>query len=384
MPSDALGIGFVGTGWMARAHAHALHTINHLSPFPRRGRLVALAGRRPELTEGLARDLGFERWTTRWREVVEDPAVEVVASLGPNDLHAEVALATLALGKAILSEKPLARDAAEARTLRDAARAAGVTNACSFNYRFVPAVRLAKQLASEGRLGQLRHYRAVYLGDWAATPAVPRTWRFERARAGSGVVGDVGSHLVDLLRYLTADEPRTVGAETALFVPQRLDPARSGALLPADTDDAFAATVRLRNGALATLEGARTATGWKGRHVLELHGTEGALWWNMEDLNRLHVFFTADERDGLGGFRDVLVTQPEHPFQRTWWAAGHVLGWEHTFVHQWQAFLAAVLEGRPVSADQASFEDGYRAAVICDALLESAARGERVTLEDEA
>lgn len=378
MAGTSLGIGFIGSGWMARAHAHALHTLNHIAPVGRRVRLVAIAGRRREQVEPLARTLGFERWATRWEEVVQDPEVEVVANLTPNDLHAAPSRMAFRLGKPVLCEKPLARDAPEARGMLEAARAAGVTHACAFNYRYVPAVRLARRLIGDGRLGEIRHFRAVYLQDWAASPALPHSWRFERARSGSGAVGDY-SHLVDLLRYL-AVEPSSVVAGVSRFIDARPDPTDPEARRPVDVDDAYAAVVQLAGGAQATLEASRCAAGWKGRQRIEINGSRGSLWWDMEDLNRLHVFLLEDEAQGVGGFRDVLVTQPEHPFMEHWWAPGHILGWEHTFVHQWREFLEAVLEGRPVAPDQADFVDGYRAAVICDAILASAESGQRVAV----
>ena len=378
MAGESLGVGFIGSGWMARTHAHALHTINHVAPLTKRIDLVAIAGRRPARVERAASDLGFERWTTSWADVVGDRRVDVVANLAPNDVHAPASIAALALGKPVLCEKPLGRDAAEAKAMLVAAESAGVTHSCGFNYRFVPAVRLAREIAASGRLGRLRHFRAAYLQDWAGSPAVPRDWRFDRSQSGSGAVGDY-SHVVDLLRHL-AGEPRSVTGELARFVDRRPDPAGSNELLPAEVEDAYAAVLQLDGGTLATLEASRVATGWKGRQVVELNGSEGSLWWNMEDLNRLHVFFVADERGGLGGFRDVLVTQPDHPFLEQWWAPGHILGWEHTFVHQWQEFLAAVLDGRPVGEEQASFEDGYRAAVVCEAIAASAAEGRRVDI----
>jgi predicted dehydrogenase len=377
---ESLGVGFIGSGWMGRAHAHALHTINHVAPLRKRIRLVVNAGRRPDRVERAAHGLGFERWTTSWEDVVEDPEVEVVANLTPNHLHAAPSIAALQLGKPVLCEKPLARDAAEASEMLAAAESAGVTHSCGFNYRFVPAVRLARQCVVSGRLGELRHFRAHYLQDWAGSPSRARDWRFEKADNGSGAVGDY-SHIVDLMRYLTG-EPVSVSAQLAHFIRERPDPAGSGELLPVEVEDAYAAVLELGGGAMATLEASRCATGWKGRQYVELNGSEGSLWWDMEDLNRLHAFFVKDEREGLGGFRDVLVTQPEHPFLARWWAPGHILGWEHTFVHQWLEFLGAVLDNRPVPEDQASFEDGYRAAIVCDAILASAQEGRRLDIAE--
>jgi predicted dehydrogenase len=357
---DALGVGFLGYGWISRAHVHALHALNHVAPLGKEIRLVSIAGRRPEPLEAAARELGFERWTTNVEELLDDPEIDVVANLNAVQGHAEPTIAALSRRKAVLCEKPLGANAAEALSMLEAAEAAGTTTATGFNYRYVPAVALAKELLDAGRLGDLRHYRALYLQDYQTAGGQPRS------SGGAGAVLDY-SHLVDMLRFLVG-EPEFVGAKTSKLV--------------SDVDDAFVAVFELAGGLVAALEASRVATGWKGHHRFELNGSDGSIWWDMEDPNRLHVFFTKDERDGLGGFRDVLVTQPEHPYLAEWWPPGHVLGWEHSFVHQWRDFLEAVLEERPVPARQASFEDGYRAAVLCEAIHTSAREGRRVEIAD--
>jgi predicted dehydrogenase len=359
MAARSLGVGFVGYGWVSRAHAHALHTLNHLRPLATRVRLTSIAGRRSEPLEAAARELGFERWTTSVEELVEDPAVDVVAILSAAEGHAGPTRAALAAGKPVLCEKPLGLDAAEARTMLEAAEDAGVAHACGFNYRYVPAVALARELIASGRLGDLLHYRALYLQDYQLLAQQPRT------SGGAGAVRDY-SHLVDMLRFL-AVEPDALTAQTASFGSER--------------EDAFAAVLELPGGALGSLEASRCALGWKGRQLVEVNGTEGSVWWDMEDLNRLHVFRAEDEREGLGGFRDVLVTRPDHPYLAEWWPPGHVLGWDATFVHQWRDFLEAVIEDRPVPDRQASFQDGYRAAVVCDAILTAAEEGRRIEIE---
>jgi predicted dehydrogenase len=256
----------------------------------------------------------------------------------------------------VLCEKPLAGDARQARDMLDAANRAGVTHACGFNYRFVPAVRLARQLVEAGRFGALRHFRAVYLQDRAAA--------LHRSPQAMGAAGEY-AHLIDLLRHFAGD-PLDVSASTVSFGSER--------------EDGYVAALRLPARGLASLEASRYATGWKGRQRIELNGTEGSAVWNMEDLNRLRLFFSEDERAGMGGFRNVLVTEPQHPFLAEWWTPGHGLGWDASFVHQWRAFLAAVLEHAPVEQHQADFHDGYRAAVITDAVLRAADEGRRIAL----
>jgi predicted dehydrogenase len=359
MPGDTIGVGVVGYGWISRAHAHALHTLNHLRPLTKPIRLASIAGRRAEPLESAAHELGFARWTTSVEELVEDPEVDVVAVLSAVEGHVVPTLAALAAGKPVLCEKPLAVDVSESRALLEAAEDAGVTHAVGFNYRYVPAVTLARELLASGRLGELRHYRALYLQDYQLFAQQPRT------SGGAGAVLDY-SHLVDMLRFLAA-EPEALTARTAQFV--------------SDRDDAYAAILELPGGALGSLEASRCALGWKGRQLVEVNGSAGSLWWDMEDLNRLHVFLADDEREGLGGYRDVLVTRPDHPYLAEWWPPGHVLGWDATFVHQWRDFLEAVIEDRPVPDRQASFHDGYRAAVVCEAILTAAEEGRRIEIE---
>jgi predicted dehydrogenase len=318
-----------------------------------------VGGRTAERTSAFAAELGFSRWSTDLDELVGGRDVDVVAVAVPVEAHDEAVAAALRAGKPVFCEKPLAPDAGRAGDLLRLAEDAGVPHAVGFNYRYVPAVALAKELVDSGRLGQPRHYRALYLQDYQALGNQPRAGR-------AGAVLDY-SHLVDMLRFL-AGEPTAVSAHAGSVA--------------GEPEDHFAAVLELAGGAAATLEATSCALGWKGRQRVELDGSEGSLWWDMEDLNRLHVFFLDDEREGLGGFRDVLVTNPDHPFLASWWPPGHVLGWEHAMVHQWRDFLEAVLDGRPVAGRQASFEDGYRAAVVCDAILRAAGEGRRLSLED--
>ena len=364
--SDQLGVGVIGAGWIARAHGLAIRTLPHLDPLGRPVRITMLAARGREKGEAMARHLEVDRFTTDWRELVEDPAVDVVANLTAVGGHREASEAALALGKPVLCEKPLGVDRFEAASMAAAAaRAAtsGVQAVTGFNYRYMPAMRLAREIALAGALGRILHFRATYLQDYAlvATKAM--------APNGSRAVPDY-AHIIDFVRYL--------GCEVAAV---QATAAKLTATGP-DVEDAYVAAVDLRGGGIGSLEASRVARGWKGRQVVELNGTDGALWWNMEDLNHLHVFYGADEAAGMGGFRDILVTQADHPSMRSWWTPGHGIGWEHGFIHQWHDFASAVIEGRPVPAHQATFEDGYQATLICDAILASARDGRRVTIDE--
>jgi len=353
-----ISVGVIGSGWIVRAHVHALHTLNHLGPLPARIRLKWLYGRRAEKMATLANELGVEQSTTAWEEVVDDRQVDVIANAGAHPLHAPVSLAAIAAGKHVLCEKPLAVATEEATKMERAAAGSTVLTACGFNYRFVPAIRLLHQLLSDGRLGAVRHYRGLYLQDWLSNnPDWP-------GGAGGSAVRDF-SHLFDMLRHLVGEPLSVVGSARSIL---------------SDADDTFLGGFDMPDGATASLEASSCATGWKGRHRIEINGTEGSVWWDMEEFNKLHVMLVKDQREGIGGFRDVLVTERSHPFMSDWWEAGAVIGWQSTFVHQWRAFLQSVLNGEPSDPLQATFHDGVRASELGDAVLRAAREGTRLEL----
>ena len=354
MTVEAPGIGMIGQGFMGRAHAHALLTIGHMTGPPLiRPRLVAAAGRDETRLAAFAERFGFERHTTDWRDVVEDPAVEVVCILTPNALHAEQAIAAARAGKHVVCEKPLARDAHEAAAMLEAVEASGVVHCCAFNYRFVPAVSRARELLASGALGEIRHFRGTYRQSWAADATAAGVWRFDREAAGGGALGDLASHVVDLARFLVGDLA-SVAAEVATFAPGR------------EVDDAVAAAVRFTNGAIGTIEATRYATGEANRHTFEVNGSGGSLSFDMERPGELWV----------DGRREL--TDPTD-----WWPTGHVLGWEHTFVFELRRVLDAVAGREPLAPHGATFADGLRAVEACDAILESARDGRRVSLAAE-
>jgi predicted dehydrogenase len=304
----------------------------------------------------MAGELGAEQWTTDWRQIIDDPEVDVVANVSTNALHAPITMAALRAGKHILCEKPLATTTEDAVAMWRAAENAGVLAATGFNYRYAPAVRMIRRLIDGGRLGEMRHLRGLYLQDWQSNNP---NWS---GGLGGSAVQDF-AHVFDLLRHL-AGEPRTVAAVATTFL--------------GSADDAFVAAFQLAGAAIASLEASSCATGWKGRNRFEVNGTLGSAWWDMEDFSRVHVMFTADQADGLGGFRDIVVSEPEHPFMEQWWPAGHVIGWQSTFVHEWRAFLTSVITGEPLEPYQATFYDGVRASELGAATLRSAAEGIRI------
>jgi predicted dehydrogenase len=325
-------------------------------PPPLKPRLVSIAGRDESAVEDAARRYGFERYVTDWQELVADPDVQLFDNSGPNNLHAEPTVAAAEAGKHVICEKPLARDAQESFELWQRVQAAGVVHMCAFNYRFVPAVRLARQMLEAGDLGDVHHFRGAYLQDWGAT--TNEAWRFDKAAAGSGALGDLGAHVVDLARYLVGEIVDVAG------IVQTFQPGRS-------VDDAFEAAVAFDGGAVGTIEATRFAAGRKNAFRWEINGSRGSVAFDLERPNELQV------SEGGAGFRTLLVTQPDHPFLGWWWPPGHVIGWEHTFVHELEHLLGAIAGRNEVAPHGATFEDGYRAAEVCDAIVRSSESGRR-------
>ncbi len=345
---------------MGKAHTNALKTLSYMIyPTPAMPRLQAIAGRNQAAVREAVARYGYATAYTDWRDLIADPAVDLVDNGGPNDVHAEACIAAAEARKHVLCEKPLARSAAEARSMLEAVKRAGVVHMVAFNYRFVPAVRYMRDLIAGGTLGTIYHFRARYLQDWLSSPSVPHTWRLNRATAGSGALGDLGSHVVDLARFLVG-EPKNVSATLKTFTTER-----PGGTV--DVDDAFAASVEFASGAVGTLEASRVATGHKNGLVIEINGSNGSLRFNLERLNELAVC------SGSDGYTDVLITDPErHPLMKHWWPSGHIIGWEHTFVHEFAHLFEAIARGGSIAPDGATFDDGYKAAVICDAIANAA------------
>jgi predicted dehydrogenase len=357
-----IGFALLGHGFMGAAHSRALHALRVVAGTPP-PRLVSICGRDAAALERAREQYGWRRAVSDWRDQVSDERVTVFDNAAPNRLHLEPTLAAIRNGKHVICEKPLARTAAEARRLWLEAERARVVHMCGFNLRFLPAVRLARELIEDGGLGQPIHFRARFLASSALREDQRRTWRFAREAAGSGAVADLGSHLIDLARYLVG-EISAVSAATRTVV-STLDGA------PVDVDDAFAAVVELEGGAIGTLEASRAAGRRANVCSFEVDATRGSLSFDVDRLNELEL--TAERKQP----RRIDVTDPGHPFMEMWWPApGHAIGWGDSFTHELRHLIAAVGGGsvRPHGAD---FEDGYRCAEVCDAILRSAATGAR-------
>jgi len=373
-----VGIGMLGYAFMGKAHTNAYKKIPYVFwPPAASPRLVNICGIPAEAASDAAARYGYERFTADWNELVADGDVQLLDNVGPNNLHAEPCIAAAKAGKHVLCEKPLARSGEEAKRMWEAVQAANVKHMCGFNYRFVPALRLAKQMIDAGELGEIYHFRANYLQEWIISPELPWVWRLDKETAGSGALGDLGAHIIDLSRFLVG-EVASVSAITSTFINERPDVNGEGTHA-VEVDDAFEAIVRFESGAAGTYEASRFCGGRKNYMTLEVNGAKGSIAFNLERLNELHI---CDVRNGRGnGFRTLSVTESDHPFCEAWWPHGHVLGWEHAHIHELYHMLDAIANRKEIGPYGATFEDGYKCAVICDAILDSAKSGSQVTIQ---
>ncbi|MDG4756631.1 Gfo/Idh/MocA family oxidoreductase [Micromonospora sp. WMMD710] len=380
-----LRIGMVGYAFMGAAHSQAWRTVNRVYDLPARARMALICGRdTPKVAEAADR-LGWDAYTTDWRDLINRDDIDVVDVCTPGDSHAEIALAALAAGKHVLCEKPLANTVAEARAMTAAAetaRAAGVRSMCGFNYRRVPAVTMMRQLVADGRLGVIRHVRATYLQDWIVDPQFPLVWRLQKDRAGSGALGDIGAHIIDLTQFVTGQRITGVSAVTETFVKERPLPAESSGLAatvdggtsptgPVTVDDAAVFVARLDGGALATYEASRFATGRKNALRVEINGSLGSVIFDLERLNELE-FYDATRPALEQGFSRILVTEGDHPYMSAWWPPGHIIGYEHSFTHEMRDFIEAVATGVDPTP---SFADALQVQLVLDAVTRSAEVG---------
>ncbi len=370
--SPELGIAVIGYSFMGKAHSNGWRNVGAFYPGGPAVSQRVIVGRDRERVDAAARQYGWKDSATDWRAILERDDVDIVDICTPGHLHEKIALAALAAGKHVLLEKPLANTLDEARGLAAAAATAqrdGVRSMVAFNYRRVPALALARKLIAEGAIGEVREVRAAYLQDWLADERAPMTWRLRQEQAGSGVLGDLGSHLVDLLRFLLGQEVQRVTGQLRTFVASRL-----GEDGPEEVtvDDVAWAWLGLSDGAEASIEVSRIAFGRKNGQSLEIYGSQGALFFDLERLNELWV----DEGKGP---RRTLVTEADHPYLFAWWPPGHVLGWDTTFTIQAAEFVQAIAEERDPSP---SFADGLRVQGVLDAVVRSDDLRRTVVIDD--
>jgi predicted dehydrogenase len=382
-----LGVGMVGYSFMGAAHSQAWRNAARFFDLPMRTDMVAVAGRNGDAVTAAAARLGWAAAETDWKQLLTRDDVHLVDVCAPGDAHAEIAIAALDADKHVLCEKPLANTVAEAAAMAEAAARAqrrGVRSMVGFNYRRVPAIALARQLVEQGRLGEIRHVRAQYLQDWIVDPQFPLVWRLQKDRAGSGALGDLGAHIVDLAQYVTGERVTGVSGLTETFIKQRPLSASSSGLLSAEgsegtgevtVDDAALFTARFAGGALGSFESTRFATGRKNALRLEVNGALGSLAFDFEAMNELH-FYDGTEDATTAGFRRIYVTEPTHPYAGAWWPPGHGLGYEHSFTHEVVDLVRDIAEGRD---PQPSFADGLQVQQVLAAVEASAAEDGRWT-----
>jgi predicted dehydrogenase len=375
MTKKKIRIALIGTEFMGRAHANAWRQVvpffePELEPI-----LKVVCGRDAAKTEAFARRWGFEEFSTDWRTVVEREDVDVVDLSLPQSLQPEVAIAAAKCGKHIFCEKPMALTAEAAEEMFREAEKANVRHYVNYNYRRSPAVSLAKQIIEEGRIGEIRHWRGAYLQDWLVDPKAPIGWKLKKAHAGYGPHGDLNSHSVDLAHFLVG-KIDSVYCQKRTFINER--PIESGSITmdTVDVDDASQMLVNFDCGALGSFEATRFATGQRNANQFEIFGSQGALRWDLEDLNRLE-FYSKEDPSHLRGYRTILVSEPEHPYVGKWWPPGHAIGYEHTFVHAVADFLTAISKGQSISPD---FSDGLRVLQVLEAANTSADSGQRVNV----
>lgn len=367
-----LRVGMIGYKFMGKAHSNAYRSLPMFFPDALKPEMVAICGRNVSAVQAAADQLGWSESVTDWKELVNREDIDLIDINAPSDAHKEIAIAAAKAGKHIFCEKPLALTLADGREMLQAAEEAGVTHMVGFNYRFSPAVRLAKKLVESGRLGQIYHFRAWFLQDWIMDPQFPLVWRLQKEVAGSGSHGDLGAHLIDLAHYLVGDMQEVIGMSETFIKERPIASEMTGLSAKGSTggpmgkvtvDDATLFMARFENGALGSFEATRFAAGHRSTNSFEINGSMGSVKFDFERMNELEVYFTSDDED-VQGFRRVLATDPVHDYMEAWWPPGHTIGFEHTFTHEILELSTAISEGRqPVP----NFEDGVK----CQAVLEA-------------
>jgi predicted dehydrogenase len=378
--APALGVGMVGYAFMGAVHSQAWRTAGRFFDLPCAPAMTVLCGRDPVATAAAAERMGWASVETDWHRLLTRDDVQLVDICTPGDTHAAIAIAALEAGKHVLCEKPLANSVEEAEAMVEAAEAAearGVRSMVAFNYRRVPAIALARRLVQEGRVGTVRHVRAQYLQDWIVDPSFPLVWRLQKDRAGSGALGDIGAHIIDVAQYVVGASITGVTGLTETFIRQRPLPEASSGLAASGgsgtgevtVDDAALFLARFASGAIGSFEATRFASGRKNAMRLEINGSEGSIAFDFEAMNELQ-FHDHTEDVETAGFRRILVTEPTHPYLKAWWPPGHGLGYEHTFTHEVVDLVQAVGTGQTPSP---SFADGLQVQRVLAAVERSAA-----------
>lgn len=356
-------IGMVGYKFMGKAHSNAYQNVPFFFDLPVKPVKQAICGRHEEGVKTAAEKMGWNSWETDWKKLIERDDIDLIDIVTPNNRHAEIAIAAAEAGKHVYCEKPLAMTIEESRRMLEAVKKNNVVHMVNFNYRFVPAVQLAKQMIDDGKIGKIHHIRAHYLQDWIIDPDFPLVWRLEKSVSGSGALGDLAAHSLDLARFLVG-EIEEVSARLKTFVAERPAVAESSGLSGkasetetrrVEVDDAVAVLASFENGALGTFEASRFAGGNRNANQFEINGEKGSIKWNAEQLNELQIYFSEDD-PAFQGYRTINVTEEVHPYGDIYWPSAHIIGYEHTFYH----LVAELMEGVASKvAPSPNFEDGH-------------------------
>src|SRR3954463_7436082 len=372
-----VNVALIGYAFMGKAHSNAYRQVGPFFSPALTPRMKVICGRTPDAVRAAAREYGWDEAATDWEEVVHRKDIDLVDVSTPGDSHMEIAIAGAREGKVVFCEKPLANTVREAERMLAAVERAGVLHMICHNYRRAPAVMLAKQLIAEGQLGDIRHYRGTYLQDWITDPAFPLVWRLDRTKAGSGALGDIAAHSIDLARFLVGEIAEVTG-DLATFIKMRPLPDNPRKKGRVTVDDAATALVRFANGAIGTIEATRMAPGRKNYNRFEINGSKGSLAFDLERMNELELYLEADQ-PRVRGFRRILVTEGVHPYMKAWWPPGHIIGYEHTFTHTVYDLLDGMARDR---LPQPNFVDGVRNQRVLGAIEKSAATRRWITVND--
>ena len=375
MGGSSLGVGMIGYSFMGAVHSHAWRTVGRVFDLGVDVDMRVICGRNEEAVTAAAAKYGWQSPETDWRAVIARDDIDIIDVCTPGSSHEEIAVAALNAGKHVICEKPLANTVAEAKRMAAAAQASSGKSMVAFNYRRVPALAYARELVRQGRLGRIFHVRAVYLQDWIIDPEFPLVWRLVKEEAGSGALGDLGAHIVDAAQFVTGSQITNVSGELRTFIDERplvgethlLEATKSAERGKVTVDDAALFLANFDNGAVGTFEATRFASGRKNGMAIEVNGEKASLRFEFESMNELWVHdHTVDGKDA--GFRRVMVTESDHPYVEGWWPPGHVLGYDHTFTHEFRDFVLDIVNDR---APEPSFADGLYVQRVLDAVERS-------------
>ena len=371
-----INVGLVGYKFMGKAHSNAFKKLGMFFDPDAEVVMKAICGRDEEGVREAAAKFGWESYETDWKKLIAREDIDVIDITAPSNYHKEIAIAAAEAGKHIFCEKPLALNLEDARAIHDAVEKHGIKHQIGFNYRFCPALCLAKKMIDEGRLGKLFHFRGMFLQDWIIDPDFPKVWRLDKKVAGSGSLGDLGAHVIDTARFLVGDVARVIGMSKTFVKKRPLVEKMTGlsgkaaadaVMSEVDVDDATMFMGEFENGALMTLEATRFAMGHKNAMSFEINGEKGSIKFEFERMNEL-MFFDATVEEGLQGWSMIQVSEGIHPYWGHWWPGGHVIGYEHTFVHEMYEFIQSIVHNSPASPD---FTDGEKCSQIIEAVEKS-------------